>query len=136
MDQMEFPNLRAMRRAQDGAPYPGLTLERAEEFFEEVGGSGGAVFGCAADVVYWFGFVDESGAGVGDCFWGEGFVDEGLFGGVEAGGDFAQAGCGDSYGFYDVVVCTGDSGQGNFRDCLCVACAYLADIGFVTFKVT
>jgi hypothetical protein len=26
-------------------------LEGAEEFFEEVGGDGGAVFGCAADVV-------------------------------------------------------------------------------------
>ncbi len=47
-----------------------LQLERAEEFFEEVGGGGGAVFGCAADVVYGFGFVDEGGAGVRRLFRG------------------------------------------------------------------
>ncbi len=67
-------------------------LERAEELFEEVGGGGGAVFGCAADVVYGFGFVDEGGAGGGYGFGGDGLVKEGLFGGVEAGGDLAEAG--------------------------------------------
>ena len=95
-----------------------------------------AVFGGAADVVYGFGFVDEGGAGVGDCFGGDGVVDEGLFGGVEAGGGFAQAGGGDSYVVDDVVACACDGGQSYFGDCLGVACAYFADVDFVTFKVT
>ena len=90
-----------------------LQLERAEEFFEEVGGDGGPVGGCAADVVYWFGFVDEGGAGVGDCFGGEGLVDEGLLGGVEAGGDFGETGCRDSYVFDDAVICSGNGGEGH-----------------------
>jgi hypothetical protein len=55
-----IPNLRAIRRAQGGAPdgvdlvLSGCVLERLEgeeEFFEEVGGDGGAVVCGAADVV-------------------------------------------------------------------------------------
>ncbi len=108
----------------------------SEEFFQEVGCGGGAVFGCAADVVYGFGFVDQGGAGLGDCFVGDGLVDEGLLGGVEAGGDFSQTGGGNSDVFDGVVAYACNCSEGYFRDRLCVAGAYFADIGFVTTEVT
>ena len=43
-----------------------VNREAAEEFFEEVGGDGGAVFGGGADVVDGAGFGGEGGAGGGD----------------------------------------------------------------------
>ncbi len=59
-----------------------------------------------------------------------------MFGGGEAGGDFAQAGGSDSDVFDEAVVCAGEGGDRYLGDGLCVACAYFADVGFVTFKVT
>jgi hypothetical protein len=53
--------LRAARSAQDDD-----LEELAEELFEEVGGDGGAVLCCRADVVDGAGLGGEGGAGVGD----------------------------------------------------------------------
>jgi hypothetical protein len=67
-----------------------------EEFFEEVGGDGGAVFGGGADVVDGAGFGGEGGAGGGDGGRGDGLVEEGLLGGGAAVGSFAEAGGADA----------------------------------------
>ena len=64
-----------------------------EEFFEEIGGYGGSVFGGAADVVYGLAFAGQGGSGGGYGLWGDGFVDQGALGCWQTGGDFAQAGC-------------------------------------------
>ncbi len=67
-------------------------------------------------------------------------MQEGLFGGVEAGGDLAEAGgsyadVGDELR-HDGVVEAGEAGEGYLGDGLGVASAYLADVGFVIAEVT
>lgn len=68
------------------------SLQRAKEFFEEVGRDGGAIFGRAADVVDGTGFGEDRGAGGGERGGDYGLVEEGLFGCGEPGGVFTEAG--------------------------------------------
>ena len=87
-----------LKRCAEG----GLGGEGAEEVFEEVGGYGGAVAGCGADVVDGVGFGGEGGAGAAEgCVemgWSQGGVLQGGFGGVEADGAVGEGGCGEADG--------------------------------------
>src|SRR6266851_3017334 len=111
-------------------------LKGVEKLFEEIGDYGSAVFRRAADVVNRADFGEDGGAGGGDALRGDGFAGQGSFGGGQAGGVFTHACGADAYVLNASSVHAGEDGDSYLGDGLCIAGAYFADVGFVTFVVT
>ncbi len=103
-----------------------------KEFLEEIGADGGTIFGCAADVVDRASFGEEGCASGGEGFRGDRLVEERLFGGGKTRGVLAHAGGADADIFDAAAVYAGEHSYCDFGDCLSVACAYFANVGFVT----
>ena len=108
-----------------------------QEFFEEVGGYGGAVFGGAADVVDGEGFGGEGGAGGWLWFAGVmGWLRRDCSVAVRRVGRSRRLAAPMRMSSMSAVVHAGEGGYGYLGDGLCVAGAYFAGVGFVTGEVT